>query len=178
MCVRWFVSQVSFPLFSVLGSRLPPRLPWSTISSPCSTHSPCLRRPWPLCPGLVRETVQGRIRCHGSLSGIIEIGRGHYYFAKGSTLFRNTAPATGPLLPQDQPTEEIRRAVFEVCRVAGRRHLHAWWPEAFADNGIPVGCTQLAVQDILGAGRVPFSCVSTLGEQVRRPSLGFRPRVP
>jgi hypothetical protein len=104
MCVRWFVSQVSFPLFSVLGSRLPPRLPWSTISSPCSTHSPCLRRPWPLCPGLVRETGQGRIRCHGSLSGIIEIGRGHYYFAKGSTfvlaLFADLAFAASSWWPR------------------------------------------------------------------------------
>ena len=29
----------------VLGSRLPPRLPWSTISSPCLSPSACLRRP-------------------------------------------------------------------------------------------------------------------------------------
>ena len=67
--------------------------------------------------GIMEETGRGRIRCHGSLSGIIEIGRSHYYFSKGSIVFRNTAPATGPLLPQDHPPEEIRRAVFEVWRV-------------------------------------------------------------
>ena len=87
------------------------------LSSPRSTHSPCLRRPWPLCPGLVRETGQERIRCHGSLSGIIEIGRSHYYFSRCSTLFRNTAPVTGSLLPQDHSPEEIRLEVFEVWRV-------------------------------------------------------------
>ena len=67
--------------------------------------------------GIMEETGQGRIRCHGSLSGIIEIGRSHYYFSKGSSVFRTTSPATGPLLPRGHPPEEIRRAVFEVCRV-------------------------------------------------------------
>ena len=56
--------------------------------------------------GIMEETGQGRIRCHGSLSGIIEIGRSHYYFHKGCTVFRNTAPATGPLLKPTKPAHD------------------------------------------------------------------------
>ena len=88
MLVRgWWVFEVPLqgmlPWSRVAGSPFPPAHRGPPIL-PLLDSSRCLRR---AASGrafrvMVSELGQGRIRCHGSLSGIIEIGRSSFEFVR------------------------------------------------------------------------------------------------